>query len=82
MIQIADVRDGLDLAGWERDGYLHIPAVLDAAAIADLRVWVDDVSTSAFPASSVSCSTTSERITGRCWRAPSGWSTRTTGSGR
>ncbi len=44
MNQIADVLAGLDLAAWERDGYLHVPAVLDAVAVAELRTWVDEVS--------------------------------------
>lgn len=35
----------IDTAAWERDGYLHLPALLDEAAVAELRGWVDDIST-------------------------------------
>lgn len=34
----------LDLESWERDGYLHVPGVLDADDVAELRSWVDVVS--------------------------------------
>lgn len=35
----------LDLAAWERDGYLHIPGVLSDAELADLRAWTEEIAT-------------------------------------
>lgn len=42
-LPVDDRLDLIDLAAWERDGYLHVPAVLDAAQLDDLRSWVADV---------------------------------------
>jgi ectoine hydroxylase-related dioxygenase (phytanoyl-CoA dioxygenase family) len=35
----------MNIAAWERDGYLHVRGVLDGETIATLRRWIDDVST-------------------------------------
>ena len=45
--RIATVIAGVDLARWERDGFLHLPAVFDAAEVAELRAWVDAVASCA-----------------------------------
>ena len=33
----------LDLAAWARDGYLHVPGVLAAGEVAELRRWTDEI---------------------------------------
>ena len=33
----------IDQAAWERDGYLHLPHVLTADEVAELRQWADDI---------------------------------------
>lgn len=33
----------IDVAAWDRDGSLHLPGLLDANEVGDLRAWVDDI---------------------------------------
>ena len=35
--------DVLDLGAWDRDGYLHVPSVLDSVGVADIRAWTDEI---------------------------------------